>query len=340
MTGTDERRLGPSGISVSALGVGTWSWGDRRIWGYGGAYGKDDVERAYRMSLDRGVSFFDTAEGYGRGESERLLGGCRRADGRGVTLATKFAPLPTRPRARALLRALDESLSRLGVTQVDLYLVHLPSRLPTVESLMDVMAEAVKRGKVRAVGVSNYSEALMRRAHARLARHGIPLAANQVHYSLLHRNPERNGVLTACRELDVALIAASPLEQGMLSGKFRSGEVKPPALRRVSSRVARFGFDLAGDAGPRPSLVRRWHDSGQRATHERLAPLFDALEEVAATHEKTMAQTALNWLLSGDDCVIPIPGAKNETQAAENAGALGWRLSKVERDRLSAAAVR
>src|SRR5262249_1720593 len=158
----------------------------------------------------------DTAEMYGAGESERLLGACRREDGRPITIASKFAPpltpfSRTRSSARSLLKALDDSLARLGVEYIDLYQIHFPSPELKVDALMDVLAEAVQSGKVRAVGVSNYSAAMMRQAHARLASHGVPLASNQVHYSLLRRFPETNGVLAACRELDVALIAYSPL---------------------------------------------------------------------------------------------------------------------------------
>lgn len=336
---TGRRRLGASELTVPALGVGTWSWGDTLMWGYGRSHTGDDVGEAYRASLDAGLGFFDTAEVYGRGESERLLGRCSREAGRPVTVATKFAPLPARRSAATLERALDGSLRRLGVERIDLYQIHGPSPLPflQVDALMDAMAGAVRAGKVRAVGVSNYSASLMRRAHARLAGHGIPLASNQVHHSLLHRYPETNGVLDACRELDVALIAYSPLEQGVLTGKYRTGAASMPRVRRLAA-----GFldrvDPFGETGGSVARFRRLLSGSGKLRTERLAPVFHALEEAARAHGKTIGQVALNWLVHVDPCVVAIPGAKNARQARENAGALGWRLSDAEHARIGEAA--
>ena len=343
MIKTEQRKLGASELLVPALGVGVWSWGDKSIWGYGQSHTRDDVTQAYHACLDAGLNFFDTAEMYGSGESERLLGACRREDGRPITIASKFAPpltrfSRTRSSARALLEALDHSLERLGVECIDLYQIHFPSPLLKVDALMDVLAEAVQAGKVRAVGVSNYSEDMMRQAHARLAHHGIPLASNQVHYSLLHRYPETNGVLDTCRELDVALIAYSPLEQGILSGKYRSGTEARPLARRLLSVIGPRLDPLGDSKGSQPVFQRLLH--GTRDMRPKtLEPLFVVLEEVAHSHEKTIAQVALNWLLTRDACIIPIPGAKNARQASQNAGALGWRLTDEEHTRISQAEI-
>ena len=184
MNTIEHRKLGQSGLTVPAMGVGTWSWGDTRWWNYGQSHTKPDIIQAYRTSLDAGFTFFDTAEVYGDGASEHLLGERYREDGRPITIASKFAPPLTRFSrvarqrfsARSLLQALDQSLERLGVPSIDLYQIHTPSPVLKVDDLMDVLAEAVQAGKVRAVGVSNYSAAQMRQAHARLARYGIPLA--------------------------------------------------------------------------------------------------------------------------------------------------------------------
>lgn len=339
MIATDQRKLGASGLVVPALGVGVWSWGDTNFWGYGQTHTRDDVTQAYRACLEAGLTFFDTAEMYGNGQSERLLGECYREDGRPITIASKFAPpltrfSRTRSSARSLLAALDQSLQRLGVECIDLYQIHFPSPLLKVDALMGVLAEAVQAGKVRAVGVSNYSAAMLRQAHARLAQHGIPLASNQVHYSLLYRYPEVNGVLDACRELEVALIAYSPLDQGTLSGKYRTGTVSVPLnrrlLRSIGPRLDPFK-ETRGALSTSRRLLRGVRD--MRPT--KLEPLFVVLEEIARTHEKTIAQVALNWLLTTDEHVIPIPGAKNAKQASENAGALGWRLTDEEHARIS-----
>ena len=315
MIQVDQRHLGASGIAVSPLGVGVWSWGDKTFWGYGKDYTREDVSQAYKVCQDAGLNFFDTAEMYGRGESERILGECIREDGRPVVIASKFAPLPNRFSARSLLKALDASLERLNVKTIDLYQIHWPYTILSVDALMDALAEAVRSGKVRAVGVSNYGADLTRRAHARLARHDIPLASNQVHYNLLHRKPEKNGVLDVCRELNVALIAYSPLEQGLLTGKYRI--------------VAGQGISVSGQ--------RRFSRSFRASQRRKIEPLLQTMEEIASAHGKTMGQVALNWLLLKDELIIPIPGAKNVRQATENAGAIGWRLTREEFERIDVA---
>jgi aryl-alcohol dehydrogenase-like predicted oxidoreductase len=311
----DQRYLGASGIVVPPMGVGVWSWGDKSFWGYGQDYTREDVTLAYKACLDTGLNFFDTAEMYGRGESERILGKCIREDGRPVIIASKFAPLPNRLSARSLLEALDASLERLNVKTMDLYQIHWPYSLIGVDALMDALAQAVHSGKVRAVGVSNYGANLMRRAHARLARHNIPLASNQVHYNLIHRKPEKNGVLDACRELNVALIAYSPLEQGLLTGKYRI--------------VAGQAISVTGP--------RRFTPAFRTSQRRKIEPLLQTMEDIATTHSKTIGQVALNWLLSKDECIIPIPGAKNVRQASENAGAISWRLTGEEFKRIDLA---
>jgi aryl-alcohol dehydrogenase-like predicted oxidoreductase len=313
----DQRQLGASDITVPSLGVGIWSWGDKSFWGYGKDYTRDDITAAYKVCLDAGLNFFDTAEVYGRGESERILGACRREDGRPIIIASKFLPLPEGLSPHKLLTALDNSLVRLGVQQIDLYQIHFPSPFYRVNNLMDALAEAVRAGKVRAVGVSNYSADLMRKAHARLGRHDIPLASNQVRFSLLQRKPEVNGVLEACRELNVSLIAYSPLAQGLLTGKYRVG----------------------ANQAKLPSFPRRMIQTGFRSSQrEKMEPLFSAMEEAARAHDKTISQVALNWLISKDELIIPIPGAKNARQARENAGAVGWRLTEEEQERIGQAA--
>jgi len=302
----DQRQLGKSGIVVPALGVGVWSWGDKSTWGYGTLYTHADITQAYRACLDAGLNFFDTAEMYGRGESERILGECIREDGRPVIVASKFAPLPNRFSASRLLDALDGTLQRLGVSSIDLYQIHWPYTFLNKNALMDMMAKAFNAGKIRAIGVSNYNVKQMREAHARLARYGIPLASNQVHYSLLHRKPEDNGVLDACRELDVALIAYSPLQQGLLTGKYRAGQI----------------FSV--------SSARRFSRAYGTAALNKIEPLLSTMETIGKARGKTTAQVALNWLLAKDEHIIPIPGAKNLRQATDNAGAIGWRLSEEE----------
>ncbi len=314
----EQRALGRSGIEVPAIGIGTWSWGDKGYWGYGKDYTQEDITQSYTSCVDRGLNFFDTAEVYGRGDSERLLGENHQRDGRPIIIATKFAPLPDRLTARTVLTALKASLQRLRVDHVDLYQIHWPYTFLSIDALMDAMADAVKAGMTRAVGVSNYNAAQLRRAHDRLAQHGIALASNQVHYSLLHRKPEQNGVLAACRERGIALIAYTPLEQGLLTGKYRAGQTSTrPGALTTARRLRNFASD------------RRL---------QRIEPLFQAMEQVGQIHGKTIAQVAVNWLLQTDPLIIPIPGAKNSRQVADNAGALGWQMTREQYQQISALA--
>ena len=282
------------------IGVGTWSWGDTRIWGYGQTYGDADLKGAFDASLRAGVRLFDTAEAYGFGKSERLLGRFARETGERITIATKFFPWPWRVSGRQLLNALRRSLARLGVDHVDVYQMHWPVPPRSVSAWMEPLATAVSEGLTAHAGVSNYSARQMRTAFDRLAARGVRLASNQVEYSLLKRNVEFNGVLGACRELNVRLIAYSPLAMGMLSGKYTPAS-PPPGPRGLRYR--------------RPML-------------RRLAPLLGLLDEIGQECRKTRNQVALNWLICKG--ALPIPGAKSAAHATENAGAAGWRLSPAQ----------
>jgi aryl-alcohol dehydrogenase-like predicted oxidoreductase len=225
------RRLGKTGAEVPAIGVGTNRW----------SYGANDapVFETYQALVEAGGGFIDTAEIYGFGKSERLIGECIRRDGRPVFVASKFAPFLVRTSPGSLMAALDATLARLGLASIDLYYVHFPFPFVDLGDFADGLAEAVKSGKARHVGVSNFNADQMRRVADRLARSNIPLAANEVQYSLAHRNPETNGVLEACRELDVALVAYFPLASGRLTAP--PADARPDkldAIRRALAEVA------------------------------------------------------------------------------------------------------
>jgi aryl-alcohol dehydrogenase-like predicted oxidoreductase len=274
---------------------------------YGGAHGTEEERRAFDVSVAEGVTLFDTAEMYSGGASERRLG--ELASGHDVLIATKFPP-KIFSRTESMPKELDASLARLGRTSVDLYQHHFPSGRVSIPRLMDLMADAVIAGKVKAIGVSNYSAEQMRIAHAALARRSIALASNQVQYSLLHRQPEVNGVLDACRELGVTLIAYQPLASGALTGKYQAGD-RPTGLRRFMGHFRGKGL-------------------------EAVAPVIALLREIAARYSKSPAQVALRWLIE-NEIVLPIPGAKNGRQAAENAGALTFSLTQAEIEALNQA---
>lgn len=297
----DRIVLGESGIEVSALGLGTWAWGDRLFWGYRGRRDDAGFRDAYATGRALGVDFFDTAEIYGFGTSERLLGRCLREDERPPVVATKFFPAPWRLTAGSPPAALRGSLRRLGVARAGLYQVHFPLPALGTSVTLDGLARCVEAGLCRAAGVSNYSTAQLIAAHRRLAARGVPLATNQVEYSLLNRAPEWNGLRETCRALGVTLIAYSPLALGVLSGTY--GPDRP----------------LPGWRGMRYS----------RGALVRVRPLIEQLAALGAAHGgKTPAQVALNWVMGKG--ALPIPGARNAAQAEQNAGALGWRLTPDE----------
>jgi aryl-alcohol dehydrogenase-like predicted oxidoreductase len=308
-----QKPLGRSSLNVPRLGVGAMTWGDAKGLArlhpakiaYGGAHGRDEEMRALEASLAAGVTLFDTAAMYSGGASELRLGELAR--GTQALIATKFPP-GIGSKTEDMPKALDASLARLGRSSLDLYQHHFPSNRVSIPMLMNLMADALEAGKVKAIGVSNYSAEQMRIAHAALARRGIPLASNQVEYSLLHRQPETNGVLDACRELGITLIAYQPLASGALTGKYAGG-VKPKGLRRFTAS---------------------FRGKGPQAT----APVVALLREIGERYAKTPAQVALRWLIENDS-VLPIPGAKNGAQAADNAGALLFALTPDEIETLN-----
>jgi aryl-alcohol dehydrogenase-like predicted oxidoreductase len=297
-------RLGHSPLEVAPLGVGCWAWGDREYWLYDQKHGPKEVVAAFEASRAAGLDLFDTAEAYGWGKSEQLLGALVRRGGPGPLVATKYAPLAGRGGARALAKGIDGSLKRLGLPRIDLYQMHwADSQEISIPAAMEVLASAVKGGRIGAVGVSNYRAGEMREAHAALARRGVPLAVNQVKYSLLHRAPEVDGVLEACRELGVTLLAYSPLEQGILTGKYRPG---------------------ARPEGPRGETP--WFAAANLAAAQ---PVLSLLHDLAARHQVGEAAIALAWLIAQPG-VVPLAGAKDGEQAATNARALSVRLDESE----------
>jgi len=282
------------------MGLGAWQWGDRLVWQFGNGYGDEEVRQAFQVSMQEGIRFVDTAEVYGSGRSERLLGRFIKETDQPVLVATKFFPYPWRFTRKAIVKALKGSLERIGIESVDLYQIHWPALTMNTDVLMEGLAECVKSGLTRTVGVSNFGHNRMLASYSALARHTVPLASNQVHYSLLNRSAEKQGVLKRCQELGIRLIAYSPLEQGLLTGKYSADN--PPS----GTRSQRY-------AGLLP----------------RIQPLLKLLTEIGQDHGgKSNAQVSLNWAICKG--TLPIPGAKNESQAVQNVGALGWRLTESE----------
>ena len=282
------------------LGLGAWAWGDRVVWQYGRGYGAAEVRQAFEASMQQGIRLIDTAEVYGSGRSERLVGEFIRSLDERALVATKFFPWPWRLSQRSVRSALKASLARLGLESVDLYQIHWPASPLSLETMAEALVDCVDAGLTRAVGVSNFNETQMLRAYSTLARHKIALASLEVHYSLLQRQVEKNGTLARCKELGIRLIAYSPLEMGLLTGKYGRAHLPP------GSRALRYAA-LVG----------------------RLQPVLKLMTEIGQDQGgKSNAQVALNWLIAKG--ALPIPGAKNADQAHDNAGALGWSLSPDE----------
>lgn len=303
--------LGTTTLRVPRMGTGVMTWGDAKGLArlhpaksmYGGADTVEEEARAFQTCLDAGIFFFDTAALYSGGASERRLG--ELAQGKEVTIATKFPSSPFRFRTENVTSELQGSLARLQRTSIDLYQHHFPSNRVAIPELMNRLADAQELGAIKTIGVSNYSAEQMRQAHAALVQRGMVLASNQVEYSLLHRQPETNGILEACAELGITLIAYSPLAMGALTGKYSTGE--------------------------RPQGLRRFLPSFNRKTMNALQPVIDLLRQIGAKYEKSPGQIALRWLIE-NPLVLPIPGAKNSRQASQNVGALTFRLSPDEID--------
>ena len=282
------------------MGLGAMAWGDRALWNYGNGYAETDIEQAFKTSLAAGINLVDTAEVYGAGRSERFLGQFLKTTSTPVLVATKFMPFPWLLTRGALMRSLNHSLERLGLERVDLYQIHWPFPPMPVEFWVEELAKAVKSGKARTAGVSNYNKNQMQRAYTILSKYDIPLASNQVEFHLLNRTVEKNGLLDRCKEMGVRLIAWSPLAKGLLTGKYTL-ESPPPGLRSRQPM---------GRMKNLPGLIALMTEVGQ------------------GYNDKTPGQVALNWLICKG--ALPIPGAKNAKQAGQNAGAIGWRMKPEE----------
>jgi aryl-alcohol dehydrogenase-like predicted oxidoreductase len=280
--------------------------------GYDQSLTESTIRDAWEASIDAGVVLFDTAEVYGSGESERIIGRLLAADPATrsrVVIATKFMPSPWKLNVHAsLLSAARHSLERLGIDSIDLYQIHGPVSLRSHDALAEALAAAQAEGLVKAVGVSNYSAKETRSIDAALRKRDLRLASNQIEFSLLRTMPRRVGLLDCCRELGVVPLAYSPIGQGRLTGKY-SASNPPPRGRAFSAH---------------PMV--------------QVDGVVTVLRQIGEAHgDRTPSQVALAWLVAQG--AVPIPGAKNRSQAEQNAGALGWRMTDDELASLDAVAL-
>lgn len=306
-----RRKLGTQGLVVSTMGLGCMGMSE--------FYGKRDEAESLatiHRALELGIDFLDTAEVYGTFANEELVRRAIKGKRDQVVIATKFGivrkaddpnywALDSRPeRVRA---SCDGSLKRLGVDCIDLYYQHrLDPKVP-IEETVDAMAQLVREGKVRYLGLSEAGPETIRRAHA-----VHPISALQSEYSLWSREPESDGVFSTVRKLGIGFVAYSPLGRGFLTGQIRSPE------------------ELA------PDDWRRTHPRFQGENFEKNLELVERLNDIAKAKNATSAQIALAWVLSNGDDIVPIPGTKRRSRLEENVAALAIKLAPEERAQLDA----
>lgn len=318
MESSIRRKLGNSNLMLSPIGLGCWqfSGGKGIIGNYWPSLQKNEIFDIVQTSLEGGINWFDTAEFYGGGESERMLAKVLKEidsiQSEQAHIATKW--WPAFRTARSIGATIGVRLQMLDNRTIHLHQVHQPFSFSSVGSEMKEMAKLVKKGQIENVGISNYSAANMRIADRVLKEHGLRLVSNQVKYNLLNRKIEHNGILDTAKELGIAIIAYSPLEQGILSGKFHRNEGLVKAIN-----------------GP-----RKWSSGFRASGLKKSLPLIEALEELASKYDASPTQIALNWMINAHgESVFAIPGATKVKHAEENVKAMNFSLTRSEIDELS-----
>jgi aryl-alcohol dehydrogenase-like predicted oxidoreductase len=315
------RNLGNTDIKISALGLGTWQFsnGGNFVGGYWDALPADRMRDIVAAALANGINWFDTAQMYGNGTSEQNLARALRTAGKNpgdalsgdIRIATKWWPVLKT--ANNLRNTIDERLTCLEGFPIDLHQVHQPLSVSSVEKQMHAMADLLEAGKIRSIGISNFTANAMCKADDVLRSRGHSLAANQVRYNLMARQIEKSGILQEAKNRGISIIAWSPLEQGMLSGRFHR---EPERMKQLP-------------------WMRRQALLLQKSRISKSLPLIDALERIAGVHGASVTQIALSWLIySHGDTVVAIPGASSVSQVEQNAGALRLQLSDAERNEI------
>jgi aryl-alcohol dehydrogenase-like predicted oxidoreductase len=307
-----SRRLGTTGLEIFPLGLGCMGMSEF----YGPSNESESIATIHR-ALELGITMLDTADMYGPFKNEELVGRAIKGKRDRVVIATKFGNVrdPNDPTKRSIngrpeyvRQACDGSLRRLGVDVIDLYYQHRVDRNTPIEDTVGAMADLVREGKVRYIGLSEASIATIRRAHT-----VHPITAVQTEYSLWTRDPE-DGLLDALRSLGIGFVAYSPLGRGFLTGQIKSID------------------DLAEDD------FRRSNPRFQGANFAKNLELVEKVEEIAKEHNATPAQLALAWVLAQGDDIVPIPGTRHPKRVEENVGALKIVLSENDLRRIDAAA--
>jgi len=303
------RRLGNSDLLVSPVGLGCLQFSRGK--GISGimwpSLRREQINDIVKASIEGGINWFDTAELYGWGESEKALSRSLndlQIPRNEIVIATKWWPLLRT--AASLSATIEKRLSALNTPKIDLYQIHNSFSFSSISKEMKEMAKLVEQEKIKYIGVSNFSASAMRKAHKELSKYGLPLVSNQVNYSLLKRHIEKNGVLDTAQELGISLIAYSPLGRGLLTGKFHDN----PDL--INKR----------------SIFRRYYTSLNKKKLKKSLPVIEALKSIALKYQVTPSQIALNWVINVQgETVVSIPGVTKVGQASDNAGTMSFELS-------------
>jgi pyridoxine 4-dehydrogenase len=349
----DNTRIG--NLEVPSLGVGTISWSSDSLT----TLENLELQSLVNEAVESNAAFFDTAERYGShlktalglgwGETEMMLQkllkhsaspssktalGNLEKDSHDTNsiIATKFTPSPWRTTAESVVEACEQSRRRLGVEQIDLYQLHMPDIVKPFRFLgfsasldeiySEGLAECYRRGLVKNVGVSNYGPTLVTKCHDFLAKRGVPLASNQIAYSLIGRQLGAQETVDACAELGVKVLAYYPFAMGLLTGKYSSDSIAAnESMTTPLSSSKKTSFELN-------DLNIYARGDGKTVPEGGISPLLSTMEKIADKRGKTIAQVALNYIICKG--AIPIPGARSKAQVKDNIGAMGWRLTEEE----------
>ena len=293
----DYVNLGKSDLKVSSVGFGAWQAGKR---GWGTDYDDSDIIEAIKYSLDNGVNYIDTAEIYGMGHSEEVVGKAIEGyDRESIVIATKVSPAHFRH--GDLLRAAEDSMKRLNTNYIDLYQLHWPDMYIGHRETVKAIEKLLDEGKIRHFGLCNYPAALIDEIYDIMSGK-YPIVSNQMRYNIIQREVEE-GLYPYMKEKGITMIAWSPIAKGLLTGKYDTGNIPQDDVRKNDVLF-------------------------KQENLERIMPLLEKIREISRNHDRTPSQVALNYLLSKGSVVIP--GAKNTAQAKENMGAAGWKLSDSE----------
>jgi aryl-alcohol dehydrogenase-like predicted oxidoreductase len=291
-----------SNVEASPIAIGAWPWGDTATWNYKPEE-RPEIEKLWDICFNAGVNFIDTAQAYGNGLSEEIVGDLVRKYPRDqVVVQTKYWVTPSLENIlhpnTAPVSKLKDSLKRMKLDYVDIYLVHGPIHLQSKAKVAKAMAECVEQGLAKVIGVANYNEHEMVEMQEELAKYNIPLATNQCEFSVARRWPETSGLIKACRDRGIVFQSYSSLAQGRLSGKYHKGNEPPKSYRFSNYKM------------------------------EHYDPILKTVEAIAQKRNTSISGVALNYNLSKG--ALPVVGMRNTEQAEANLKALGWRLTRDE----------